>query len=121
MDIITRVICLLRAQRDFGSRENYVDGPGGHQRQGEGSNDSIGGRQSASPKASIDPELAEYYANLEVPYGSDLATVRKAWKRLLRKYHPDLHSGDPKKRKVASELTQQLNRAYEQLAKRLAR
>lgn len=67
----------------------------------------------------IDPVLAGYYSNLEVPYGSDLETVRRAWKRLVRKYHPDLHSKDPEKRRVANELTQGLNRAYEELAKRL--
>ena len=35
--------------------------------------------------------------------------------RLLRKYHPDLISKDPVKRKIADELTQRLNSAYEQL------
>ncbi|MCG8604032.1 J domain-containing protein [bacterium] len=66
-----------------------------------------------------DPELARYYANLEVSYGSDLKTVRESWKRLLRKYHPDLHSSDPRKRQVANKLTQGLNRAYQVLAKHL--
>lgn len=66
-----------------------------------------------------DPELAGYYANLEVPYGSDLATVKKAWKKLLQKYHPDLHSADAEKRQVANELTQGLNKAYDELRKRL--
>ncbi len=39
--------------------------------------------------------------------------------RLLRKYHPDLISKDPVKRKIADELTQRLNSAYEQPQKRL--
>lgn len=69
----------------------------------------------------FDPELARYYANLEVPYGSDLETVRQAWKRLLKKYHPDLHSGEPEKQRIANELVQGLNRAYEELLKRLAK
>ena len=66
-----------------------------------------------------DPELAQYYANLEVPYGSDLETVRKAWKQLLRKYHPDLHSQDPDKQKLSNELVQEINSAYRELEKRL--
>jgi DnaJ-domain-containing protein 1 len=66
-----------------------------------------------------DPKLARYYANLEVPYGSDVKTVREAWKRLLRKYHPDLHSSDAHKRQVANELTQGLNRAYDAITKHL--
>ncbi|CAM2066243.1 J domain-containing protein [Sulfidibacter corallicola] len=66
-----------------------------------------------------DPDLARYYANLEVPYGSDLETVRAARKKLLRKYHPDLHNQSAEKRKVAEELTQQINIAYRELEKRL--
>lgn len=56
--------------------------------------------------------LMQYYANLEVPYGSDLATVKKSYRRLLRKYHPDKHSGDPEREQLATELTQELTRAY---------
>ena len=47
------------------------------------------------PRRELDPLLARYYANLEIPYGSDLETVDRAWKRLLRKYHPDRHATDP--------------------------
>ncbi len=61
--------------------------------------------------------LAELYANLEVPVGSDLETVKASWKRLLKKYHPDLHSSDPEKRKTAAELTARLNEAYQKLEK----
>ena len=67
-----------------------------------------------------DPVLAGYYAALEVPYGSDLETVRKAWKTLMRKYHPDLHGQDAEKQKVARELTQGLNEAYSALEKHLS-
>ncbi len=63
--------------------------------------------------------LAQYYANLEIPYGSDSEAVREAWKQLLRKYHPDLHSSDLEKQKTATELVKGLNEAYEKLSKRL--
>ena len=66
-----------------------------------------------------DPELAGYYANLEIPYGSDLGTVKTAWKNLVRKYHPDLHSNDAHRRTTAETLTQGLNHAYHQLEKHL--
>ncbi|MCP4657855.1 MAG: J domain-containing protein [bacterium] len=66
-----------------------------------------------------DPVLARYYANLEVPYGADLKTVHEAWKGLLRKYHPDLHSADPERWQTGTELVKQLNHAYEELRKRL--
>jgi curved DNA-binding protein CbpA len=61
--------------------------------------------------------LAGYYANLEIPYGSDLSAVRSAWKQMMKRYHPDLHGEDPEKRQVASELTAELTRAYQELAK----
>jgi hypothetical protein len=64
-------------------------------------------------------KLAQYYANLELPYGANLEEVKKAWKKLLKQYHPDKHSLDEEKRKVATVLTQKLNEAYFQLEKEL--
>jgi len=64
---------------------------------------------------SIDPKIAEYYANLEIPVGSDLDEVKTAWKKMMRRYHPDLHASDPGKRQTAEILTQRLNTAYEEL------
>ena len=57
--------------------------------------------------------LRQYYANLETPYGSDVATVKKNYRRLMRKYHPDRHSGDPEREKLATEISQELTRAYD--------
>ncbi len=87
------------------------------------------GPRSPSPSTGDDPspsrsgdasqapgELAGYYANLEIPCGSDLETVRAAWKGMMRKYHPDLHGADPEKRRLAGELTANLTRAYQELA-----
>jgi DnaJ-domain-containing protein 1 len=56
--------------------------------------------------------LAKYYANLEIPVGSDRDTIKTAWKTQMKKYHPDLHGSDPKKKQIAEELTRQLNEAY---------
>ena len=75
------------------------------------------GREPAA--ATVDPELAGYYANLEVPYGADLRVVRRARKRLMRRYHPDLHGSDPERQRVATDLVKGLNRAYEQLRRHL--
>ena len=78
------------------------------------------GREPPVPEVpQVDEEMARFYANLEVPYGSDRETVKLAWKNLLRKYHPDLHSSDPDKQQVATELVKGLNQAYEQLSRRL--
>ncbi len=56
--------------------------------------------------------LAEYYANLEIPVGSNRATIKKAWKTQMKKYHPDLHCADPEKKRIAEELTRQLTQAH---------
>lgn len=76
-------------------------------------------RHRDAPQPDRDPVLAGYYANLELPYGADLEAVRNAWKRLVRQYHPDLHSADAQKKQVANELVQGLNRAYEELSRHL--
>ena len=59
--------------------------------------------------------LVKYYANLEIPVGSDRETIKTAWKTQLKKYHPDLHGSDLKKKKIAEELTRKLNEAYRTL------
>ncbi len=72
-------------------------------------------REYREGSKAINPQIAEYYANLETPYGADLETVRRSWKRLLQQYHPDLHGADPEKQQIANELVQQLNRAYREV------
>lgn len=76
-------------------------------------------RYSAPQQPEQDPKIAGYYANLEIPYGSDLETVKKAWKTQLAKYHPDRHSADAEKQRVATEITKGLNHAYRELEKHL--
>ena len=61
------------------------------------------------------------YAALEVPLGSNFETVRKSYRTLMRKYHPDHHSGSPEKQKTATELTQKLTDAYRVLERKLRR
>ena len=115
MELVTRVIRFVRAQIHVGSNGRiHADRARGRQRQARGH----GSRNTEANAQRIDAELAELYSNLEVPYGSSLVTVRKAWIRLLRKCHPDLHSKDLERRKIADELTQRLNGAYERLRKR---
>lgn len=65
--------------------------------------------------AAAEHPLAQYYANLEIPQGSDLHTARRAWKRMMKQYHPDLHSGDPERVKLANELSAKLTEAYRAL------
>jgi DnaJ-domain-containing protein 1 len=67
-----------------------------------------------------DPRLAQLYAQLECPYGSDMTTVRKHYRALMRKYHPDMHSESPEKLRVATDLSQRLTAAYNELRRLLS-
>ena len=70
---------------------------------------------------SAEDEVRRAYAALEVPLGSNFETVRKSYRTLMRKYHPDHHSGSPEKQKTATELAQKLTEAYKLLERRLRR
>jgi DnaJ like chaperone protein len=54
-----------------------------------------------------------------VPSGSDFAAVRKAYRALMRKYHPDHHTESPEKQRAANEVAQRLTDAYKFLEKKL--
>ena len=87
-----------------------------------------GKRRTAPPPPRTPPRTAsgvdalrKAYAALEVPAGSDFDTVKKSYRRLMRKYHPDLHGGAPEKSRAATDLTQRLTQAYKTLEKHLRR
>ncbi|RMH39221.1 MAG: J domain-containing protein [Deltaproteobacteria bacterium] len=62
-----------------------------------------------------DPELAKHYETLNLPYGAPFSEVKQAFRRLMRKYHPDMHAGSPDKQRAAAELTKKLTVAYNAL------
>ncbi len=53
-----------------------------------------------------------WYRTLELEPGADATEVRKAYRRLLKKFHPDRFANDPEKLKVATEVTRKLTEAY---------
>jgi hypothetical protein len=91
--------------------------PGGRARPDEG-------KRRAPPVSSAGPSekrLRELYATLEVPYGAGLDEVKRSFRRLMRKYHPDLHVHDPVKHKAATELTMSLTQGFSELEAHLQR
>ncbi|MBN2553872.1 MAG: J domain-containing protein [Spirochaetales bacterium] len=74
-----------------------------------------GARQHGSAREALRPD----YATLEVSFGSPLAEVRKSYKRLLHKYHPDRFSGDAEKQALANEVTQRLNEAFDRIERQI--
>ena len=108
MSVVRRLFRILRSRLSGSAAAKPTARPAGEPAAGA----------TASPPP-IDRELAELYANLEIPYGSDLATARSAWKRLVKRYHPDLHGSDAERQRVATELVKGLNHAFEELRRRL--
>lgn len=66
-------------------------------------------------------QLLQYYANLELPPFASLDDVRRAYKELVHRYHPDKHAGDAARQKTANELLQSLTKAYDGLVRYLER
>ncbi|MBK8713629.1 MAG: J domain-containing protein [Deltaproteobacteria bacterium] len=60
-----------------------------------------------------------WYRTLELEPGADLKEVRRAYRRLMKQYHPDRFANDPEKLKVATEVTRKLNEAYNGLVQLL--
>jgi DnaJ-domain-containing protein 1 len=75
-------------------------------------------RQSSRPAQPADESLRPDYANLEVPFGADIETVRRSYKSLMLKYHPDKHSGDPEQHRIALEITKKINESFERIRSR---
>jgi DnaJ-domain-containing protein 1 len=93
--------------------ESGVPGPGGF---GPGGGDTGASRDRRHPGAEhADPSLRRDYATLEVAFAAPFADVRKSYKRLLHKYHPDRFSGDAEKQTLANEVTQRLNEAFDRI------
>jgi len=60
-------------------------------------------------------KIAKYYKVLDLPYGADYEQVKASYRKLMRKYHPDLHTQSPQKAKAATELSMQVTQAYNEL------
>ncbi len=86
-------------------------GTGGH-------SGRAGGRQWGPPHRPADESLRQDYANLEVPFGADIETVRKSYRSLILRYHPDKHAGDAEKHRVALEITKKINESFERIRSR---
>lgn len=77
-------------------------------------------RSENSRSPDFDEQLAKHYAALELPYGADLGRVQKAYRALLKKYHPDYFAHDPEKQQTATLITQKITDAYQVLKKHLS-
>jgi hypothetical protein len=57
-------------------------------------------------------EVEGWYRTLEVPFDSEFDLVRKSYRRLITKYHPDRFADEPSKYEAATEVTRKITIAY---------
>lgn len=57
-------------------------------------------------------DVENWHRTLEVPVGADFDTIRKSYRRLIAKYHPDKYASDPDKYAAATEVTRKITGAY---------
>jgi DnaJ-domain-containing protein 1 len=69
------------------------------------------------PKRKKRIDLREAYAKLGVSENSSMEQVEKAYKKEIRKYHPDRFATEPEKAKTATKVSQMLSEAYDQIEK----
>jgi len=63
-------------------------------------------REAAPPEA-----VRKAFAALELPLTASADDVRRAWKALMARYHPDRHAQDPELERTATELSRRLTEA----------
>jgi DnaJ-domain-containing protein 1 len=76
-----------------------------------GTNTSSGSARSPRP-GSTEAQLADWFRVLDVQPGADMAAIKSSYRKLMRKYHPDMHAGNPGKQKAATELSMRVTSAY---------
>jgi DnaJ-domain-containing protein 1 len=102
---------------DLGAGTGRADAGAPRQTRSPGGDAGRGGARPRSANAGPRPtghpaEVVKAYAALELPAGSDFEAVRKQYRSLMRKYHPDRHAQSPEKQKAATQLAQKLGEAY---------
>lgn len=89
-----------------------------------GARQGTGQKQSNRPLTAEEErmvKLAQDYRNIEAEIGSGPEEVKKAYKRVLMKYHPDRFAQDPAKQATATQITARLNESYSRIMEYLDR
>ncbi|MBI5500837.1 MAG: J domain-containing protein [Deltaproteobacteria bacterium] len=75
----------------------------------------------AGDVAAPSDDIRRAFAALELPLTAGADDVRRAWRTLLSRYHPDRHATDPDRERAATELTRRLTEARDKALDWLAR
>ncbi|MCU0439143.1 MAG: DnaJ domain-containing protein [Raineya sp.] len=76
---------------------------------------------SSYSNTSKNTDEEKYYKWLELPNGSSFDEVKKSYKTLMKKYHPDNFHNNETKRQTAEKLSQKLNEAYQYFEKKYSK
>jgi DnaJ-domain-containing protein 1 len=77
-----------------------------------GSSSSSSGSARPPKPGTPEAQLSEWYRVLDLSPGADMAQIKTSYRQLMRKYHPDMHAGNPSKQKAATELSVRVTSAY---------
>ncbi|MCX5741583.1 MAG: J domain-containing protein [Proteobacteria bacterium] len=106
----------FRRMKDQAARGTWSTGP----TPGSSSGSSTGASSARAPRpGSPDAQVADWYKVLDVSPGADMAQIKSAYRQMMRKYHPDMHAGNPQKLKAATELSVRVTTAYNGLVMHL--
>ena len=82
------------------------------------SSSSTGSSRPPRP-GSADAQVAEWYRQLDLQPGAEMSQIKTSYRQLMRKYHPDMHAGNPQRQKAATELSMRVTAAYNGLVSHL--
>jgi len=77
-----------------------------------GRSTSAGGGGRPPRPGSTEAQLLDWYKTLDLQPGADMAAIKSSYRQMMRKYHPDMHAGNPQKQKAATELSMRVTTAY---------
>jgi DnaJ-domain-containing protein 1 len=83
-----------------------------------GSSSSSSSARPPKP-GTADAQVAEWYRVLDLSVGADMSQIKSSYRQMMRKYHPDMHAGNPQKQKAATELSMRVTAAYNGLVAHL--
>lgn len=84
------------------------------------SSSSSSGSSARPPRpGSTEAKVAEWYRVLDLQPGAEMSQIKSSYRQLMRKYHPDMHAGNPQKQKAATELSMRVTTAYNSLVDHL--
>jgi DnaJ-domain-containing protein 1 len=105
----------FRRMKEQAARGGYTSSGGSTS---TGSSTSSGSSRPPRP-GSADAQIAEWYRVLDLSVGAEMPQIKTSYRQLMRKYHPDMHAGNPQKQKAATELSMRVTAAYNGLVAHL--